>query len=94
VAGDDPNIRAALEFSFTEPGEAQAALRITTRLSLYWLARGTTLRTGDGKHARAESPGKVDDPPVARAASHRHPGVVDNHRLVPPKPPGPVVRMP
>jgi non-specific serine/threonine protein kinase len=44
---EHPNIRAALEFSLTEPGEAQAALRIATKLFPYWFARGLL---SEGRH--------------------------------------------
>ncbi|WP_158849592.1 ATP-binding protein [Saccharothrix deserti] len=35
-----PNIRAALEFCLTEPGQAGAGLRMATSLYLYWFGRG------------------------------------------------------
>ncbi|MBP2328567.1 non-specific serine/threonine protein kinase [Kibdelosporangium banguiense] len=35
-----PNLRAALEFCLTEPGEAGAALRMATSLYVYWFGRG------------------------------------------------------
>lgn len=35
-----PNIRAALEFCLTEPGETAAALRTAASLYAYWLGRG------------------------------------------------------
>jgi predicted ATPase/DNA-binding CsgD family transcriptional regulator len=44
---EHPNIRATLEFSITEPGEARAALRIATKLFPYWLARGLL---SEGRH--------------------------------------------
>jgi non-specific serine/threonine protein kinase len=44
---EHPNIRAALEFSLTEPGEAQIALRMAAALFPYWLARGLL---SEGRH--------------------------------------------
>jgi non-specific serine/threonine protein kinase len=44
---EHPNIRAALEFSLTEPGQAPAALRIATALFPCWLARGLL---SEGRH--------------------------------------------
>ncbi|MDQ1750803.1 MAG: hypothetical protein QOE71_1859 [Pseudonocardiales bacterium] len=38
--GEHRNIRAALDFSLTEPGEAHAALRMATALHWYWYTRG------------------------------------------------------
>jgi non-specific serine/threonine protein kinase len=35
-----PNLRAALEFCLTEPGEAETGLRMATALHWYWLTRG------------------------------------------------------
>jgi non-specific serine/threonine protein kinase len=47
VNREHPNLRAALEFSLTEPGEAPTALRIATALFPYWLARGLV---SEGRH--------------------------------------------
>jgi non-specific serine/threonine protein kinase len=44
---EHPNIRAALEFSLSEPGEAPTAQRIATELFPYWLARGLL---SEGRH--------------------------------------------
>jgi predicted ATPase len=38
---EHPNLRAALEFCLTEPGQARAGLEITTALSHYWVRSGT-----------------------------------------------------
>ncbi|WP_260479322.1 LuxR C-terminal-related transcriptional regulator [Kibdelosporangium aridum] len=54
---EQPNLRAALEFCLTEPGEAGAALRIATSLYPYWFGRGLL---SEGRHwldrALAEQP--------------------------------------
>jgi non-specific serine/threonine protein kinase len=42
-----PNIRAALEFSLTAPGEAQVALRMVAALHWYWFHVGVF---GEGRH--------------------------------------------
>jgi len=39
---EQPNIRAALEFSLTEPGETPSALRMCGALHSYWVVRGLT----------------------------------------------------
>jgi predicted ATPase len=45
---EHPNLRAALDFCLSEPGEAQAALRIAVALpGVYWWARGLP---GYGRH--------------------------------------------
>jgi non-specific serine/threonine protein kinase len=44
---EHPNIRAALEFSLTEAGEAQAALRMAAALHWYWFVRGVF---SEGRH--------------------------------------------
>jgi predicted ATPase len=44
---EHPNIRAALEFSLTEPGEAQTALRMAAALHWYWFHLGVF---GEGRH--------------------------------------------
>ena len=41
---EHPNIRAALEFSLTEPGEAQTALRMAAALHWYWFHLGGVRR--------------------------------------------------
>jgi predicted ATPase/DNA-binding CsgD family transcriptional regulator len=37
---DQPNLRAALEFSFSEPGEARTGVELASRLWFYWIATG------------------------------------------------------
>ncbi|MCZ4555270.1 LuxR C-terminal-related transcriptional regulator [Rhodococcus maanshanensis] len=44
---EQPNMREAMEFCLTEPGEAEAGLRIANALYLFWLARGLL---GEGRH--------------------------------------------
>jgi predicted ATPase/DNA-binding CsgD family transcriptional regulator len=52
-----PNLRAALEFCLTEPGEAGAGLRMATSMYPYWFGRG---QLGEGRywldHALAQQP--------------------------------------
>jgi predicted ATPase/DNA-binding CsgD family transcriptional regulator len=76
-----PNLRAAVEFSLTEPGQAEAALRIVVDLPpLYWWSRGV-VREGGGWLDRALA--QVTVPTLLRAQGllqaaylgqwHRHP---------------------
>ncbi|MFD4264628.1 ATP-binding protein [Rhodococcus sp. NPDC058481] len=44
---EQPNLREAMEFCLTEPGEAEAGLRIANALYLFWLSRGLL---GEGRH--------------------------------------------
>ncbi|WP_027500674.1 ATP-binding protein [Rhodococcus sp. UNC363MFTsu5.1] len=44
---EQSNVREAMEFSLTEPGEAEAALRIANAVYLFWLSRGLL---GEGRH--------------------------------------------
>ncbi|HUN36554.1 MAG TPA: AAA family ATPase, partial [Trebonia sp.] len=56
------NLRAALDYSFTTPGEEAAGVRITLALRCYWLMLGSF---GEGTHwhelARAACPGTMDN---------------------------------
>ncbi|MEU0564214.1 LuxR C-terminal-related transcriptional regulator [Nonomuraea sp. NPDC005983] len=45
LRADQPNLRAALEYSLTEPGEALAGLESTAALHIFWVAAGR-LREG------------------------------------------------
>ncbi|MGW0042734.1 ATP-binding protein [Rhodococcus sp. NPDC003348] len=44
---EQPNLREAITFGVTEPGEVDGALRICTALYPYWLCRGMS---GEGRH--------------------------------------------
>ncbi|MFC7449191.1 ATP-binding protein [Rhodococcus daqingensis] len=44
---EQPNLREAMEFCSTEPGEAEAGLRIANSVYLFWLSRGLL---GEGRH--------------------------------------------
>jgi predicted ATPase/DNA-binding CsgD family transcriptional regulator len=62
VARERDNLRAALDYSFTTPGEAAAGVRMTLALRCYWLMLGSF---GEGAHwhelAAAASPGTGDN---------------------------------
>jgi non-specific serine/threonine protein kinase len=59
-----PNIRAALEFSLTEPGEPSAALRTATSLYPYWFGRGLLT---EGRYWLDRALARQPQPSVERA---------------------------
>lgn len=67
------NLRAALEWSITEPGEAGAALRIASRLDEYWTAYGHSMECRQRlDRALAATPADHPDRPRALAACALH----------------------
>jgi predicted ATPase len=69
---EEPNLRAAIEYSLTEPDEAEAALRIITDLPrLYWFVRGAA-NESLGWLDRALA--RVTAPTVLRARALVHAG--------------------
>jgi predicted ATPase/DNA-binding NarL/FixJ family response regulator len=62
---EHPNLRAVVEFSLAEPGEAEAVLRIAVSLPwLYWRARGLV---GEGRRWLDRSLAQVSEATVLRA---------------------------
>ena len=62
---DHANLRTALEFCLTEPGEAEAALRLAVSLpGQYWSASGLI---GDGRHWLDHALGQATAPTALRA---------------------------
>ncbi|WP_211763418.1 ATP-binding protein [Kutzneria sp. CA-103260] len=61
-----PNLRAALEFCLTEPGQARAGLEITTALLHYWV-RSCCLEEGRGWLRRALELDRQPSPQRAKA---------------------------
>jgi predicted ATPase len=59
---EHPNIRAALEYSLTEPGGAEPALKIATALHTYWIAR----TVGEGRHWLDHALTQPTGPPADR----------------------------
>ncbi|WP_157031920.1 ATP-binding protein [Kitasatospora cheerisanensis] len=59
-----PNLRAALEFSLTEPGEEQPALALAAALWYFWAGTG---RLGEGRHWLDRALALAPEPTGARA---------------------------
>ncbi|ALG09637.1 ATP-binding protein [Kibdelosporangium phytohabitans] len=70
---DHANLRAALEWSLTEPGEAAVALRMAARVNEYWTLRGSCME-GRGwlDRALAATPAGHPDRPLALSVNALH----------------------
>jgi predicted ATPase len=64
LRAEQPNLRAAMEFSLTEPDEADAGLGIAASLANYWLASGSF---AEGRHWLDRALALAPRPTVTRA---------------------------
>ncbi|WP_246258379.1 ATP-binding protein [Amycolatopsis anabasis] len=70
LRNEHANLRAALDWSIAEPGEAGAALRIARRVDEYWALRGFSLEARRWlERALAAAPAEHPDRPFALATS-------------------------
>ena len=76
LAREHPNLRAAMEFCLTEPGEAEAALRLAVSLPRFYWSRPGPVRRGPALAGPRARPGhRADRPARPGAAGQQLPGV-------------------